>query len=102
MTNSIGQKNDYGASPIKFLATNAGDCEDVTMAKYFSLIELGIPSKKLRLMCVTVTRLREAQMVPAYYKTRTSMPLVLDNINKQILPATQRHDSTERMKQGYQ
>jgi predicted transglutaminase-like cysteine proteinase len=85
-------KNDYWATPIEFLATNAGDCEDFTIAKYFSLIEVGMPSKKLRLMYVTATRPRQAHMVLAYYETPTSVPLVLDNINKRILPATQRHD----------
>lgn len=85
-------KNDYWATPIEFLATNAGDCEDFTIAKYFSLIELGISSEKLRLMYVTATRPRQAHMVLAYYETPTSVPLVLDNINKRILPATQRRD----------
>lgn len=85
-------KNDYWATPIELLATNAGDCEDFTIAKYFSLIELGISSEKLRLMYVTATRPRQAHMVLAYYETPKSVPLVLDNINKRILPATQRRD----------
>lgn len=85
-------KSDYWATPIEFLATNAGDCEDFTIAKYFSLIELGVPAEKLRLMYVTATRPRQAHMVLAYYETPKSVPLVLDNINKRILPATQRRD----------
>ncbi len=85
-------KNDYWATPIEFLATNKGDCEDFTIAKYFSLIELGVPAQKLRLMYVTATRPRQAHMVLAYYETPKSVPLVLDNINKRILPATQRRD----------
>jgi predicted transglutaminase-like cysteine proteinase len=85
-------KNDYWATPIELLATNAGDCEDFTIAKYFSLIELGVSSEKLRLMYVTATRPRQAHMVLAYYETPKSVPLVLDNINKRILPATQRRD----------
>jgi predicted transglutaminase-like cysteine proteinase len=85
-------KNDYWATPIEFLATNGGDCEDFTIAKYFSLIELGVAGEKLRLMYVTATRPRQAHMVLAYYETPKSVPLVLDNINKRILPATQRRD----------
>ena len=85
-------KNDYWATPIEFLATNGGDCEDFTIEKYFSLIELGVASEKLRLMYVTATRPRQAHMVLAYYETPKSVPLVLDNINKRILPATQRRD----------
>ncbi|PTT99503.1 transglutaminase, partial [Pseudomonas sp. HMWF031] len=36
-------EKDYWATPIEFIATGAGDCEDYTIAKYFSLIELGVP-----------------------------------------------------------
>jgi predicted transglutaminase-like cysteine proteinase len=86
-----GQR-DYWATPIEFLGTNGGDCEDFTIAKYFSLRELGIPAEKLRLMYVTATRPRQAHMVLAYYETPSSVPLVLDNINKRILPASQRRD----------
>lgn len=85
-------KNDYWATPIEFLATQAGDCEDYTIAKYFSLIELGIPTEKLRLIYVTALRPRQAHMVLGYYETPESIPLILDNINKRILPANQRRD----------
>ena len=85
-------QNDYWATPVEFLATQAGDCEDYTIAKYFSLVELGIPSEKLRLMYVTALRPRQAHMVLSYYDTPTSIPLILDNINKRILPANQRRD----------
>jgi predicted transglutaminase-like cysteine proteinase len=83
---------DYWATPIEFLGTNGGDCEDFTIAKYFSLRELGVPAEKLRLMYVTATRPRQAHMVLAYYETPNSVPLVLDNMNKRILPASQRRD----------
>ena len=84
--------SDYWATPIEFIATGAGDCEDYAIAKYFSLIELGIPESKLRLMYVTALRLKQPHMVLAYYDTPTSVPLVLDNINKRILPASKRRD----------
>ena len=85
-------KSDYWATPIEFLGVNAGDCEDFTIAKYVTLIALGIPDEKLRLMYVTATRPRQAHMVLAYYPTKNAVPLVLDNINKRILPATRRSD----------
>ncbi len=85
-------EKDYWATPIEFIATGAGDCEDYTIAKYFSLIELGVPESQLRLMYVTALELRQPHMVLAYYKTPTSIPLVLDNINRQILPANKRRD----------
>jgi predicted transglutaminase-like cysteine proteinase len=86
------QKTDYWATPVEFLATNAGDCEDFTIAKYFSLISMGVPSEKLRLMYVKALRLNQAHMVLAYYETPESIPLVLDNINPRILPANKRRD----------
>ncbi len=85
-------KDDYWATPVEFLATEGGDCEDFVIAKYFSLKELGIPAEKLRLMYVTATRLRQAHMVLAYYEQSNSVPLVLDNINRRILPASRRRD----------
>ncbi|WP_425482353.1 transglutaminase-like cysteine peptidase [Alteromonas profundi] len=86
------RKADYWATPIEFIATGAGDCEDYVIAKYFSLLELGVPESKLRLMYVTALKLKQPHMVLAYYNTPTSVPLVLDNINKRILPASKRRD----------
>ena len=86
------QQKDYWATPIEFISTGAGDCEDYTIAKYFSLIELGVPEQQLRLMYVTALELRQPHMVLAYYETPTSIPLVLDNINRRILPANKRRD----------
>ncbi|ABG39606.1 periplasmic protein [Paraglaciecola sp. T6c] len=85
-------KDDYWATPVEFLASDGGDCEDFVIAKYFSLKELGVPAEKLRLMYVTATRLRQAHMVLAYYEQSNSVPLVLDNINRRILPASRRRD----------
>lgn len=85
-------QDDYWATPVEFLATHGGDCEDFVIAKFFSLKELGVPAEKLRLMYVTATRLRQAHMVLAYYEEPNSVPLVLDNINRRILPASRRRD----------
>ena len=86
-----GQK-DYWATPVEFLGKNAGDCEDFTIAKYFTLRALGVPSEKLRLMYVRALRIKQSHMVLAYFETPDAMPLILDNINKKILPANYRKD----------
>ena len=88
----VWQQKDYWATPVEFLGRNAGDCEDFTIAKYFTLRALGVPSEKLRLMYVRALRLKQSHMVLAYFEEPDSMPLVLDNINKKILPANYRHD----------
>ena len=86
------KEKDYWATPIELIGTGAGDCEDYVIAKYFSLIELGVPENKLRLMYVTALELGQPHMVLAFYETPTSIPLVLDNINRRILPANKRRD----------
>lgn len=85
-------KKDYWATPLEFLGSNAGDCEDFTIAKYFSLLELGVPDKKLRLIYLKALELNQFHMVLAYYPTPSSVPLILDNIDKEIKPATERTD----------
>ena len=85
-------KKDYWATPLEFLGSNAGDCEDFTIAKYFSLLELGVPDKKLRLIYLKALDFNQFHMVLAYYPTPSSVPLILDNIDKEIKPATERTD----------
>ncbi|USP16352.1 transglutaminase-like cysteine peptidase [Vibrio gazogenes] len=85
-------KQDYWATPLEFLGANAGDCEDFTIAKYFSLREIGIPDSKLRLVYVKAIKLNQFHMVLAYYKTPDAEPLILDNLIPQIKPARRRTD----------
>jgi len=88
----VWRQEDYWATPVEFLGKNAGDCEDFTIAKYFTLRALGVPSEKLRLMYVRALRLKQSHMVLAYFEEPDSMPLILDNINTKILPASYRKD----------
>lgn len=88
----LWQQKDYWATPIETLIKNAGDCEDFTIIKYFTLISLGMPIKHLKLTYVKALKYNQAHMVLTYTKTKRAVPLVLDNINKKILPASQRTD----------
>ncbi|WP_353669753.1 transglutaminase-like cysteine peptidase [Marinomonas sp. THO17] len=85
-------KEDYWATPIEFLGMRAGDCEDFTIAKYFTLRELGVPDEKLRLVYVKALRLNQHHMVLAYYHKPTSVPVILDNLDKELKPASKRND----------
>lgn len=85
-------KEDYWATPIEFLGMQAGDCEDFTIAKYFTLRELGVPDEKLRLVYVKALRLNQHHMVLAYYHKPTSVPVILDNLDKELKPASKRND----------
>jgi predicted transglutaminase-like cysteine proteinase len=84
--------NDYWATPLEFIGANAGDCEDFTIAKYFSLLEMGVNDTKLRLIYVKAIELNQFHMVLAYYETPGSEPLILDNIDPQIKRASKRDD----------
>ena len=84
--------DDYWATPVEMLATDGGDCEDFSIGKYFTLIALGIPEDKLRITYVKALKFNLAHMVLAYYETPDADPLVLDNLNKTLLPASSRDD----------
>ncbi|MEN8190018.1 MAG: transglutaminase-like cysteine peptidase [Thermodesulfobacteriota bacterium] len=88
----LWKQEDYWATPIEFLAIDAGDCEDFSIAKYFTLRAIGVAEKKLFLTYVKALELNEAHMVLAYYEQPNSVPLILDNINPVIKPATKRKD----------
>jgi len=83
---------DYWATPVEMLGAYGGDCEDYCIGKYFSLKEIGIPIEKLRITYVRALRLDESHMVLAYYPTADADPLILDNLNGEIKPASQRTD----------
>jgi predicted transglutaminase-like cysteine proteinase len=90
---------DYWASPLELLAKGEGDCEDYVIAKYFSLLAIGVPVAKLRLVYVrawlgTPTSAVQAHMVLAYYGIPGSDPLILDNLIEEIRPASRRSDLT--------
>ncbi|MCP4970396.1 MAG: transglutaminase [Arcobacter sp.] len=89
-------KKDYWAAPFEFLGKGAGDCEDYAIAKYYSLIKIGIPESKLRITYVKLLRKRtkfeEAHMVLTYYHKPGATPIVLDNVNKKLKLASKRKD----------
>jgi predicted transglutaminase-like cysteine proteinase len=83
---------DYWATPSEMLGSFGGDCEDYSIGKYLSLKEIGVPIDKLRITYVRAIKLKESHMVLAYYPTPDADPLILDNLNGTILPASQRPD----------
>jgi len=85
-------KKDYWATPIEFIATAAGDCEDFSIAKYFSLRELGVDTEKMRLIYVKATSINQAHMVLGYYESPNAEPVILDNLESVIKPASMRKD----------
>ena len=90
------KKQDYWATPFEFMGSGAGDCEDYAIAKYFSLIKLGVPDDKLRITYVSYKKsnsaFEEAHMVLTYYHKVGMEPVVLDNIDKVLQVASKRTD----------
>lgn len=94
----IWGQSDYWATPLETLGAARADCEDFSIAKYFSLIEIGVSVSKLRLVYVKALQngpngpLLQAHMVLAYYASPNADPLVLDNLVTDIRPASRRTD----------
>ena len=86
------QQEDYWATPVELLASNGGDCEDFSLAKYFTLRKMAVPDHKLNLTYVTSLTLKQAHMVLTYYETPEAEPLVLDNLIPEIKVASARAD----------
>ena len=93
---NIWGTEDYWATPLETLGRAAADCEDYVIGKYFSLIHLGVPADKLRLIYVRarVGGASIAHMVLGYYPSPNAEPLLLDNLTGIIRPASQRPDLT--------
>lgn len=85
-------KEDYWATPVEFLASGGGDCEDFSLAKYFTLKAIGMEEIKLNMTYVKALRLNQAHMVVTYYSKPGAVPLVLDNLVAGIDLATSRQD----------
>ncbi|MBW0146130.1 transglutaminase-like cysteine peptidase [Marinobacter arenosus] len=85
-------EEDYWATPVEFLTTNAGDCEDFSIAKYLTLKSMGVPDDQMRVVYVKALDLNQAHMVLAWYPEPDADPLILDNLINEIKPASQRTD----------
>lgn len=88
----LNQRADVWMTPYEFLADGGGDCEDFAIAKYFTLVIMGVPESRLRITYVSIPTRNIAHMVLTYYPTPSSEPYVLDNMTNQILPASKRTD----------
>ncbi|MGI9537482.1 MAG: transglutaminase-like cysteine peptidase, partial [Desulfocapsaceae bacterium] len=77
---------------VEFLAQNGGDCEDFSIAKYFTLKKLGVDETKLNLTYAKAVELNQAHMVVTYYGQPEAEPLILDNLIDEIKPASLRPD----------
>ena len=96
----VWRQNDYWATPLEFMGRATGDCEDFSISKYMTLLMMGVPNEKLRMIYVrarateSVVVKSEAHMVLGYYDSPNAEPLILDNLISSIRPASRRSDLT--------
>lgn len=86
------QQEDYWAIPLQRLVTRGRDCEDLALAKHFTLSAMGMKEDKLRLTCIKALTICKAHMVGSYFKQSNAEPLVMDNSHTTIMPASQHKD----------
>jgi predicted transglutaminase-like cysteine proteinase len=79
-------KNDYWASRKEFILKGGGDCEDYAIAKYYTLLELGIDEGNISLSSALYKN--KGHMVVLYKRNNTNY--VLDNNNLLLLPIYKR------------
>ena len=79
---------EHWALPV----SGRGDCEDIVIGKYFTLLELQVPDNRLRLTYVLADSIEEPHMVLSYYQTPETEPLILDSLVRSIRTASQRPD----------
>lgn len=95
---AIWSQSDYWATPMETLGKGSGDCEDFAIAKYFTLLVLGVPNETLRLVYVQArlggihSSITQAHMVLAFYPAAEAEPLILDNLINDLQPASRRPD----------
>jgi len=77
-----GQK-DYWATPIEFLASGGGDCEDFAIFKFFSLRYLGFSPDSIRIVVLVDTNLKTPHAVLTV--DMNNDVLVLDNQTNEII-----------------
>lgn len=91
----VWQQNDYWATPLEFMGRATGDCEDFSISKYMTLLMLGVPNEKLRMIYVrarTAGAKSEAHMVLGYFEDPAGEPVILDNLISSVRPASRRID----------
>ncbi|WP_323588887.1 transglutaminase-like cysteine peptidase [Aliarcobacter butzleri] len=86
--------DDYWMTPKEFFIKGHGDCEDYVIAKYFTLLELGVKKENLYPAIVKVEGSTSLHLVLLYVEDKNKSPLVLDNLSFKILPFSKRTDLT--------
>lgn len=87
-------KKDYWANRYESLGKGMGDCEDFVIAKYFTLLSLGVSEDKLFFTYVYANLNGKwiSHMVLSYYENEGDIPFILDNNTNAVKRANKRTD----------
>ncbi|MBT0881381.1 MULTISPECIES: transglutaminase-like cysteine peptidase [unclassified Campylobacter] len=87
-------KTDYWANRFESLGKGFGDCEDFVIAKYLTLLDLGVSEEKLFFTYVYANLNGKwiSHMVLAYYEKPNDIPFILDSNTNSIKRANKRVD----------
>jgi predicted transglutaminase-like cysteine proteinase len=85
-------REDYWATLPETLNKSAGDCEDITIAKYFTLKDLDIPEDRMRLTYVFSAKTGKPHIVLTVLSGTLEEPLVLDTTHNYLIPVSRRTD----------
>ena len=83
---------EYWATPAEVMERKAGDCEDIAIAKYFTLKEAGMTDDQLKIVYGQICK--EDTWVPHMVLMCHSWDgqIILDNVNNKIMPENSRWD----------
>lgn len=88
----LWNRDDYWATLPETLDMQAGDCEDLSIAKYFTLGALNIPEENMRLTYVVSLETKEPHMVLTLMLDSAREPIVLDSVNNSLFSVSRRPD----------
>ena len=88
----LWNKEDFWATLPETLKKNSGDCEDVSIAKFFTLRYLNVPEDKLRITYVISLKTGQPHMVLTFSPDISQEPIVLDTMNNYLFTVSKRPD----------
>lgn len=84
------QEDDNWSNPTDTILSKTGDCEDLSIAKFVTLLALGFPEQQLHLQYVQASGQDSAHMLLSY--TEDGQQYILDSLNKELKTKDQRQD----------
>ena len=76
--------SDYWATLEQTLTKGSGDCDDIAIAKFLTLLVLGVSRANLRLAVVKTKQMQRNHMVVIYLPASEKNTYLLDNLKREL------------------